>query len=243
MRLLSYNIHKGIGGQDRRYRLDRILDVIRHENPDLICLQEVSRGAPRSYGHDQSRLMAGYMEAFADLFQLNVHWKEGGYGNQILSRWPLLNPHQILLKFENKKARGGQIATVETPEGPLLLVNWHLGLGELERHWQVGHLLGHPRFLESAHLPAILAGDFNDWRDTLAIGPLSALGFLQATSPPSRFRSFPAYHPVASLDKAFHRGSVILHQARIVHSRMTRTASDHLPLVVDFSLGASVPAP
>ena len=41
MRLLSYNIHKGIGGRDRRYRLERIIQVIEHENPDLICLQEV----------------------------------------------------------------------------------------------------------------------------------------------------------------------------------------------------------
>ena len=238
MRLLSYNIHKGIGGQDRRYRLDRILAVIRDENPDLVCLQEVSRGAPRSYGHDQPRLMGGLLESFADLFQLNVHWRVGGYGNQILSRWPLDNPHQVSLRFGEKKARGGQIATVETPEGPLLLVNWHLGLGEAERHWQVEHLLAHPRFLESGHLPVILAGDFNDWRNTLE-APLLTRGFRQASLPLWRFRSFPAYLPVASLDKAFFRGNVILHQARIVRSRLSRAASDHLPLVVDFSVGST----
>ena len=42
MRLLSYNIHKGIGGRDRRYCIDRVLEVIGHERPDLICLQEVT---------------------------------------------------------------------------------------------------------------------------------------------------------------------------------------------------------
>ena len=46
MRLLSYNIHKGIGGNDRRYRLERVCHVIEHENPDLILLQEVTRDAP-----------------------------------------------------------------------------------------------------------------------------------------------------------------------------------------------------
>ena len=35
MRMLSYNIHKGIGGRDRRYRLERIIRVIEDENPDL----------------------------------------------------------------------------------------------------------------------------------------------------------------------------------------------------------------
>jgi endonuclease/exonuclease/phosphatase family metal-dependent hydrolase len=42
--------------------------------------------------------------------------------------------------------------------------------------------------------------------------------------------------PVASLDKAFARGSVAIRQARIAHSRLARDASDHLPLVVDFHL-------
>ena len=32
MRLLSYNIHKGIGGRDRRYRLARVIEVIEEEN-------------------------------------------------------------------------------------------------------------------------------------------------------------------------------------------------------------------
>ena len=47
MRILSYNIHKGIGGRDRRYSLDRIINVIEAENPDLICLQEVDRQVRR----------------------------------------------------------------------------------------------------------------------------------------------------------------------------------------------------
>lgn len=42
MRLLSYNIHKGIGGQDRRYRLDRIIEVLEQRTgPDLFA-----RGRP-----------------------------------------------------------------------------------------------------------------------------------------------------------------------------------------------------
>ena len=58
MRLLSYNIHKGIGGRDRRYDLQRIIDVIEEENPDLICLQEVDHNVRRSRFHDQ-RATAG----------------------------------------------------------------------------------------------------------------------------------------------------------------------------------------
>lgn len=236
MRLLSYNIHKGIGGRDRRYRLERIIEVIEHENPDIVCLQEVDRHVKRTRHHDQPKLLAEALNAAGSLFQLNVHLKEGGYGNLVLSRWPLSRTHQISLRMKRKKPRGAQLAVVETPEGPLHLVHWHLGLGEVERHWQVAHLLEHALFRESAALPTLIAGDFNDWRNTLAHGPFARHDFHQVTAPRSRFRSFPASWAVLSLDKLFSRGKVNVRHARIVHSRLTREASDHLPLVVDFHL-------
>ena len=237
MRLLSYNIHKGIGGRDRRYRIGRIVDVIAAEDPDLVCLQEVDRNVRRTRHDDQPGTLAEAFGAAASLFQQNVYRRKGGgYGNLVLSRWPFRKTHQVSLRLKRRKPRGAQIAEVETPEGPLQLVHWHLGLAERERHWQVGHLLEHPSFRESVGQPTLIVGDFNDWRNTLALGPFARHGFHQATSPRSRFRSFPANFPILSLDKAFFRGPIEIRQARIVHSAMTRVASDHLPLVLDFHL-------
>jgi endonuclease/exonuclease/phosphatase family metal-dependent hydrolase len=239
VRLLSYNIHKGIGGRDRRYRLERVMEVIELENPDLICLQEVDRNVRRSRFHDQPKLMADYFNSADWLFQVNVHLTTGGYGNLLLSRWPLETRHQISLRLRDKKPRGAQIAAVITPEGPLHLVHFHLGLAERERHWQVAHLLNHAMFREAADLPTLIVGDSNDWRNTLAGGRLAQERFTQATAPPSRFRSFPAYMPVGSLDKAFYRGDITVRHVRIAHSPLSRQASDHLPLVIDFHLGAT----
>jgi len=236
MRLLSYNIHKGIGGRDRLYRLQRIIDVIEHENPDLICLQEVDRGCRRSRADDQARLLADQFHAAEMLYQLNVTLRTGGYGNLILSRWPLKAHHQISLRWNSRKPRGAQLAVIDTPEGDVHLVHFHLGLAERERHWQINHLLQHRLFRESAHLPTLLAGDFNDWRNTLAYGPLANHGFTHATAPPSRFRSFPAYLPIGSLDKAFTCGQIMVREARISVTALSKRASDHLPLVVDFHL-------
>jgi endonuclease/exonuclease/phosphatase family metal-dependent hydrolase len=237
MRLLSYNIHKGIGGRDRRYRIERVVAVIEAEDPDLVCLQEVDRGVRRTRHDDQPGKLAEALRVSASLYQLNAHRKRGGgYGNLVLSRWPFRKTHQVSLRMKRRKPRGAQLAEVETPEGPLQLVHWHLGLAERERHWQVGHLLEHPLFRESDGLPVLIVGDFNDWRNTLAHGPFARHGFHQVTAPRSRFRSFPANFPVLSLDKAFCRGPVEVRQARIVHSPMARAASDHLPLVVDFHL-------
>jgi len=236
MRLLSYNIHKGIGGRDRRYRFDRVIDVIEQQNPDLICLQEVDRNVRRSHFHDQPKLLGEYFKPQGNLYQLNVHLKTGGYGNLLLSRWPIRSRHQVSIRFNSRKARGAQIVVVDTPEGELNLVNWHLGLAERERHWQVDHLLKHHLFRESSHLPTVIVGDTNDWRNTLMDGPFAGDGFKQISAPASRFRSFPAYLPIGSLDKAYFRGKLTIRRARVVRTRTARVASDHLPLVIDFHL-------
>ena len=117
------------------------------------------------------------------------------------------------------------MAVIASPEGSFHLVHWHLGLAERERHWQVLHLLDHSLFRESAHLPTLIVGDFNDWRNTLAKGPFARHGFHQLTAPRSRFRSFPAYFPVTAIDKAFARGALAIRQVRIAHSKLARDAS------------------
>src|SRR5580692_10116804 len=122
MRLLSYNIHKGIGGRDRRYRLERVIQVIQDEDPDVICLQEVDRHLARSRHDDQPIKLAEALEATAHLYQSNVKLRNGGYGNLVLSRWPLLGSEQISLRRKRRKPRGAQMAVVETPEGPIHIV-------------------------------------------------------------------------------------------------------------------------
>ncbi len=236
MRVLTYNIHKGIGGRDRQYRIERIIGVLQACQPDLICLQEVDRNVKRSDFHDQPSELAEALRLEANLYQLNVKVQTGGYGNLLLSRWPFRDKHQLSLRRSWRKPRGAQLVVVDTPEGLLHLVNWHLGLAEAERHWQVRLLLEHEIFRRSEHLPTLIVGDFNDWRNTLADGPFRRHGFAQATAPIDRFRSFPAYLPVAALDKAFHRGPVAITRARVVRNRLARVASDHLPLILDFHL-------
>ena len=235
MRLLSWNIHKGIGGRDRRYSLQRIIDCIDHERPDLVCLQEVDRLVGRSDFDDQPRLL-GQSLNLQSTFQANVPVSNGTYGNLILSRWAVGSTHRISLKRGIRKSRGAQLIHVETPEGALHLVNTHLGLDERERHWQIDFLLDHELFQSSSVMPTFIAGDFNDWRNTLAEQSLANHGFQQVTSPPSEYRSFPSWLPVGGLDKVFVRGEVTTERVKVVRTSLARVASDHLPIVVDFSL-------
>ncbi len=240
MRVLSWNIHKGIGGRDRRYVLDRIVSVIRAEDPDVVCLQEVDQGVPRSKLDDQPVVLRERLGLPHGVYQRNVAVKQGGYGNLVLSRLPLADHRSMNLRLKWRKPRGAQLCVVETDAGPFVLVNWHLGLAEVERRWQVAQLLASEELATLEALPALVVGDFNDWRDQLHKVCFAEAGFAQVTTPASAFRSFPAYMPMGALDKAFVRGGLLVTGARVVKTAETRDASDHLPLVVDFEIG---PAP
>lgn len=236
MRLLSYNIHKGIGGRDRRYQLQRIIDVIEHENPDIICLQEVDHHVKRSKFDHQPDLLQEYFGYQAADFQWNHKIKSGGYGNYVLSRFPFQSVSHVCLKLIHRKKRGAQVVVIDSPEGEFLLVNWHLGLAEKQRQNQVSHLFTQKEYQRHEKLPTLIVGDFNDWRNQLSKGQFEPRGFTQVTRPPSRFRTFPAYLPMGALDKAFTKGEFYIHEARIVKRPITHVASDHLPLVIDFHL-------
>ena len=235
MRLISYNIHKGIGGRDRLYRLSRIIEVIRAEKPDIACLQEVDRNVKRSAGDDQPRILSAALGLSALAWQFNHRVGSGGYGNLVLSRWPILKRHNLSLRLKGRKNRRAQLLVIQTPAGPLRLVNWHLGLSDKERQMQVARLLEHDRYQSYAELPTLITGDFNDWRNALHPG-FAARQLTQVTSPPSRFRTFPAYMPVGALDKTFVCGRIEVTTCGTVRSALSRKASDHLPLVVEFDV-------
>ena len=58
-RILSYNIHRAIG-LDRRFQPARIMQVLREHDPDIVLLQEVDKGVPRSREMDMAvELAAG----------------------------------------------------------------------------------------------------------------------------------------------------------------------------------------
>ena len=76
-RLLTYNIHKGIGGVDRKYRPERVVATIAHCAPDIVLLQEVDDGVPRSHHHRQVDLLADQLGLPYRAFQRNVTLREG----------------------------------------------------------------------------------------------------------------------------------------------------------------------
>ena len=239
IRLLTYNIHKCIGGFDRRYRPERVAETIAHYRPDFVLLQEVDSDAERSNGDRQVDLLGGLLDMPYRTFFPNVRLRRGGeYGNAILSRFPAAEAENIDLTIPPKKQRSVLHARFRVRQGSasrtVHVYNLHLGLSGLERRTQLA------RFLESdpfrglaADTPVVVAGDFNDVWGTLGPKLLTPAGFRGIATPVS---TFPAYAPVRALDGVYVRGDVDIAQAYRSKLELARWASDHLPLIAELTL-------
>jgi len=245
LKVLTYNIHRAIG-MDRRFRPERIVEILAHHAADLVLLQEVDEGAPRSRELDLARELAreaGYPHLAAGY---NVSLKKGRYGNAILSRWPLTIHRNIDLTVGGRKRRGCLHARVNIEGGRLEpreldVFNLHLGLQTNERTRQVGMLVRSPEFVAVAKsAPCLVAGDFNDWLSQQLPIFLEVLEFKSATKErfgrPAVIRTYPAFSPTGSLDKILFRGPIRLLGARGCRLAVSRIASDHLPIVAEFEL-------
>jgi len=237
-RLLTYNIHKGIGGVDRKYHPDRIISVLSHYAPDIALLQEVDDGVPRSQRHRQVDLLGDALDFRHRAYQRNVRLTHGAYGNAILSRFPLFDVNHVDLSVPLKKRRRALVAHCrlhfDGHTRRMLLFNVHLGLAGFERLIQLRRVLATDILRHThRHTPVVVAGDFNDVFGTLGRKTLQPSGFTPAVH---KQKTFPAMLPLRPLDRVFYRGDVRHHHTFAAHSAVARQASDHLPLVVDFEL-------
>ena len=238
LRVLSWNIHKGIGGVDRRYRPERVIEVIAHYEPDLVMLQEVDDGVPRSRLDRQIDVLGDALDLRHRTFGPNVRLRRGRYGNATLSRWPLSDVRNVDLTVKPKKRRGALYARCRVRHGrrsrTLAVFNVHLGLAGFERKMQLRRLLRIQPFARlHDRTPLVLGGDFNDLYGTLGPKVLEPAGFRTSGQPAA---TYPAIYPVRALDGLYVRGDLVC--VRCIRSRLqlTRDASDHLPLIADLEL-------
>jgi endonuclease/exonuclease/phosphatase family metal-dependent hydrolase len=236
LRLVTWNIHKGIG-RDGHYRLERVIRVLRELDADVVCLQEVDEGVIRSSRESQAQRLGDELEYPHAALGLNVRVGGGGYGNLTLSRHPLEDVHNVDLTIPPKKRRSGLVTRVLHQGDPRgwIVANVHLGLMHLERKFQVRRLLAH--LFEGARpgQPLVIAGDWNEWGSRLVKSVTRERGFHVARTDgrPKPHRTFPAHRPIVSLDKILYRDPVRCHHVACVLDDVTRVASDHLPLMVE----------
>jgi len=243
LRLLTYNIHKAIG-IDGKFAPQRIVEVLGHYQADVLLLQEVDRGVPRSGMLDLAAFLGRELGYAYRAVGMNVFMRCGKYGNATLSRYPIGRQHNLDLTIGGRKRRGAQHSRIHVvrngQQAEIDVFNIHLSLMALLRHHQMRRLLAFIAAFDSASTPCVVAGDMNDWQGMLKRRFFVPAGFCCATNrrPGSRWaiKTFPSIAPTGGLDKIFYRGPLRPVQVRRSHLKLARVASDHLPVIADFEL-------
>lgn len=223
MRITSYNIRKAVG-LDWRRDPDRICDVLAEIDADIVVLQEADkRVGPREGVLPLTRMRQelGYRLAEVAIRPLSHGW----HGNAIFVRDTLTMLMTRRIDLPSVEPRGAVSAVLESPR--LEVIGVHLGLNSGTRRRQLDVLDTHVRAL---HHPALIAGDFNEWRR--GSDHVEDLG--QVIEPGA---SFHASVPVAALDKFILCGELRPEAAYVHRTAASARASDHLPVVLDITVG------
>ena len=234
VRIATYNIHK-CRGLDRRVQPPRIVKVLREIDADVIALQEVI-GVHRQVERDHARFIASEL-GFDFCFGENRKHDGAAYGNVLLSRFPLRAIRNHDITVGSREPRGCLRADIDLGGSTRHLFNVHLGTGFLERRLQARRLLS-PDILLDSELRGkrVVLGDFNEYTRGLASRLLSAhFQSADIQTHLRRSRTYPGILPFLHLDHIYFDSRLQVQRLMLHKSPAALLASDHLPLVVDFS--------
>jgi endonuclease/exonuclease/phosphatase (EEP) superfamily protein YafD len=200
----------------------KVLSLIGRTNPDVITLDEVS-------GMWATEL--GYI-ASAYPYRILCDYPNGVFGVALLSRRPFAAgtaPHC--------EPRGAMaIATVDFGGIPVDVAAIHLSWPwPKEQNWQIGELA---QPLAALGETAIMAGDCNavPWSAAARrVARLGGLTLMPSAGPTWIHRTLPDFlrrYAGLPIDQVFSKGGVTI----LSSSRLEDTGSDHLPVLVEFTL-------
>jgi len=243
LRVMTWNIHHG-EGLDKKVDIDRIAKIILSVKPDVVALQEIDRGVERSGKIDIITKLADLTD-MTYAFGKTIDYQGGEYGNAFLTRFPILEERNLhYVPIQPGEQRGLLQLILDVRGEEIVVANTHLESrsDDSARASSVGELRNalrryHPR-------PVVVCGDLNDLPDSRVIGELKkdytdswALvgrgdGFtFQSDAPKKRID----YILVLNNSKPDSASAAV--QLRPMSARVLQSsASDHLPLLVEFEL-------
>ena len=219
LRVVTYNVHS-CKGLDSRVRPDRIADILRHTDADVIALQEVRAGQAAEIAR---QIQFNLAFAQADI----VHGYE--FGNAILTRYPMRETHVYPLGVPGRQQRACLRADIAWPRDDQLIhvFTVHLGLSKDERREQASRLASGAILLDPnlQHVPRLLLGDFNEKAGNGAVN--------QQLSPLLRRvgrKTWPSILPLVGLDRLYLSSELKVRSVHVFRSPGALIASDHIPL-------------
>lgn len=200
----------------------KVLSLIGRTNPDVITLDEVSEMWATELGY----ITAAYP------YRILCAYPNGVFGVALLSRRP------FAVGTEPYCEPRGAMATATVDFGGIgvdvaaIHLSWPW---PKEQYWQIGELT---KTLTSLGETAIMAGDCNAVPWSAAVRRVAALGGLSvmpSAGPSWIHRTLPDFlrrYAGLPIDQVFSKGAVTI----LSSTRLEDTGSDHLPVMVEFSL-------
>jgi endonuclease/exonuclease/phosphatase family metal-dependent hydrolase len=246
LRLMTYNVHRCVG-TDRRLDVERVAEVIAAQQPDVVALQELDVGRARTRGVDQAHRLAELLKMTSH-FHPAMTVEEELYGDAILTALPEKKVKAeglpLYSRIPGLEPRGAIWITVDVGGAPVQIINTHLGLVPQEQRRQAAALLGERWMAHEAwQAPGILLGDFNATPYSATYRLLKA-ALRDAQTQSATWRrtptaTFPSSFPFMRIDHVFLTKGLETVGVSSPYGPLARTASDHLPLVVDLEITAA----
>jgi endonuclease/exonuclease/phosphatase family metal-dependent hydrolase len=223
LKVASYNMRKGVG-LDRRRSPERILEVLREIDADVIALQE----ADRRFGARACVIPPYLLDEHSDWRAVDFGVRAtsmGWHGNAILVRKAAVVDGRAPIHLPALEPRGAVMADLTLPAGiALRAVGMHLDLSGLWRRRQAASVIAQ---IDAAPArPTVLMGDLNEW--SAGAGCLRDFGRCYAVAPTGP--SFHARRPVGRLDRIMVSPELRVVDCGVHASPTARRASDHLPV-------------
>lgn len=240
-RVLSFNIHHG-QGLDGNLDLQRIADVIKTSDADIVGLQEVDKGWSRSDFVDQTTWLAETLDMRAvfganlDLEPENPGESRREYGTAILTKRPILEWDNTLLPLIQGEQRGLLRVRVAIRGVPVQVYNTHLEHSNVEE--RAAQITAIKEMIDTTTDSVVLTGDMNATPDKPEIADLvEGLVDTWEAGGAGEGHTYPVEDPNARIDYVLSSDDVVTRTAAVI----TTDASDHLPVQADVLLpGAKI---
>jgi len=234
-RVMTYNIQHGAGA-DEKIDLLRTAEAIKHENPDIVALEEVDKGVERTARRDLTAELAA-MTGMTGYFSNNFNFEGGMYGNAVLTKFPILVATNTHYQMIHPNEQRGIIQLVLDVNGQkLLFMVTHLDYRSKDNRERLLNISEIKRLIRQyPGMPMILCGDFNDF-------PKSAVHKAMEEKFDDTWelvghgggQTYPSPKPTDRIDYIWisKDKSVVPIKAWVPDTQ----ASDHRPLVAEFKL-------
>ncbi len=202
VRVLTFNILHG-ATTEGDFDLDKIADVIKQVDPDLVALQEVDFKTNRAKNYDLATEL-GLRTKMAPLFGKAMDYDGGGYGEGILSKYPIIASRNVPLPHSpGNEPRTALEVTVELESGDTVsFIGTHL-----EHQQQSSDRLYQVQKINNAftgnNYPTILAGDLNDTPESKPIALLKR--YWSSAEDANSEPTYPSENPRKKIDYIFYR--------------------------------------